>query len=170
MHLLLQAGNAINSRRTSHKANAFKLSSLNKFVDMRTPDKAWSLLDFVVEALELDLPRHCDEIMGMESSLSCASQVDLRQLCNEVSELERAMAKVQCFLSGQQGGSWSSTHGEWVRQLLEVQEEVNAAVQEVRDAALWHGEQIPPGGDFNHSKEFFDVLNKCAPSGDCSVQ
>ena len=62
---LLQVGNIINRQRQgprAREARAFKLSSLGKFADMRTADKSLSLLDVVVEALEIDCPRHCDEV------------------------------------------------------------------------------------------------------------
>ncbi len=46
----------------------------------RTGDKCWSLLDVVVEALELDCPRHVDELLRLEKLLTVAKEVDLRLL------------------------------------------------------------------------------------------
>eukprot|EP00798_Chlamydomonas_sp_ICE-L_P023234 gene23234-30457_t len=112
LHQLLMAGNAINMRRPGGKAaRGFKLSSLPRFADMShihrtgdkawslldvvveaielelTGDKAWSLLDVVVEAIELDCPRHIDELLELEALLTNVKEVDLRILTNEVQEL-----------------------------------------------------------------------------------
>ena len=48
-----------------------------------------SLLDVVVEALEIDCPRHCDEIRAMEPGLAWAKEVDLKGLANEAADLDK---------------------------------------------------------------------------------
>ena len=48
-----------------------------------------SLLDVVVEALELDCPRHCNEVLEMEPGLAWAKEVDLRLLNHEASDLDK---------------------------------------------------------------------------------
>ena len=81
---LLHVGNTINRQRPgpAREARAFKLSSLSKFADMRTPDKALSLLDVVVEALELDCPRHCDEVRSGGAATSIQSNDVTPAWCN----------------------------------------------------------------------------------------
>ncbi|GAX75814.1 hypothetical protein CEUSTIGMA_g3257.t1 [Chlamydomonas eustigma] len=217
LHQLLDAGNLINSHRPGAKdAMAFKLSSLAKFADMRTSDKSWSLLDVVIEAMDSDCPRHCDEILSMEPGLAWAKEVDLRQLNNEAVELEKGLTKIQRFLrtaqedaahlkegseastsklamklpstsplkpesvnstaskqrgeqawvvQQQQGPSWyirwSHSHTKWMSQMQDMKEACSAAMQAVREAALWHCEPVSVAGwELANSKPFFDNLHK----------
>ncbi|GFH32097.1 formin-like protein, partial [Haematococcus lacustris] len=55
---------------------------------MRTADKRLSVLDCVVEALEMDAPWHVDQVLALEAALGVVKETDLKQLGSEVAELE----------------------------------------------------------------------------------
>ena len=57
---------------------------------------------------------------------------------------------------------WSRAHGQWQQQVSELQTACGAAVEAVRESALWHCEVVAgPSWELTHSKAYFDNLHRC---------
>ena len=57
---------------------------------------------------------------------------------------------------------WSRAHDQWQRQVAELQAACGAAVEAVRESALWHCEVVAgPSWELTHSKAYFDNLHRC---------
>jgi hypothetical protein len=94
LKIVLQFGNFMNFKTKNGDAKAFKLSTLRKLRDARsTTDSKTTLLHFLVEVMEKELPDSLDFCADL-SSLELASKVPISKIKGDLNGMTRRMEMI----------------------------------------------------------------------------
>ncbi|KAJ3222018.1 Disheveled-associated activator of morphogenesis 1 [Clydaea vesicula] len=86
LELVLTLGNYLNSGRFNGKLHGFKISSLNKLVDMKSTDNKFSLLYFLVGVIETKFPEVKNFVVELQDVIA-ASKVPFQTLKEDMTDL-----------------------------------------------------------------------------------